>query len=586
LTNDYAVASRDELWSAGARIESRLTYGRALRNGDDIVASDARDDELVARCEARFAELRAVIEALAPLRQRGVVEVTREDGELRESSTLTIAFGAASIVTTPEHAREDAAMLRALMSTAPVVSVDPHAYPILWRGGSAAVLFHEAVGHAAEHAHAAIEWPSWLHVSAPLALRRASFRDVPLPRMTSLIASADAAPFALPETRLEVHLVEGGLYEPLTEEVTLRIAVADLVDGDEVRRVKPFELRASRREIAHSLLGATGEPLRYPGVICSREGQELVVGSYSPLVLTASILLPPGEGAAERRMRGAADREAGFTAPLTRPSATLSRTERGETYRKRGSVVRREGSVLLRVKESGEAIDDGATFITRPINGDIDDVDAQAVIDVAERLTKLNPERLIVTDGIAHHECDGRTWSESSRRIHLALTHQRMRTLIDHADFEQLEDIEQIARALKNVKDERNVRVRLAPAVTAALLPSLIDKIEIEQLAAPHDGRGNAIEKRDAKPPPPNVFRPTYRQRPIAMPFNLAAKPFGVIDETAPLAIAIVNGAQLLCINDDDAFLTPLKLSRITAVSDPVRWYPYAAGSFGAWMML
>ena len=588
MTNDYAVASRDELWSAGARLESRLTYGRALRNDDEIVASDSRDDELVERCEARFAELREVIESLAPLRQRGVVEVVREDGELRESSTLTIAFGAVSIVTTPEHAHDDAAMLRALMAAAPVISVDPLAYPIVWRGGSAAVLFHEAVGHAAEHEHAPIDWPSWLRVSAPLTLRRASFRDVPLSRMTSVVVSADAAPFELPATRIEVQLVEGGLYEPLTEEVTLRIAVADLVEGDEVRRVKPFELRASRREIARSLIGASGEPLRYPGVICSREGQELVVGSYAPIVLTAPpILLPPGEGAAERRMRGVADREGGFTAPLTRPSATLSRRERDETetYRKRGSVVRREGSVLLRVKESGEAID-GETFITRPIGAEIEDIDAHSVIETADRLMQLSPERLIVTEGVAHHECDSRAWSESSRRIHLALTHDYLRVLIDHADFDQLADIEQIARALKNVKGETGERVRLAPAVTAALLPSLIDKIEIEQLAGSHDGRGNPIERRAAKPPHPNVFRPTYRQRPIAIPFNLAAKPFSVIDETAPVAIAIVNGTQLLCINDEDAFLTPLRLDRITAVGEPGRWYPFAAGSFGAWMML
>lgn len=296
MTNDYAVASRDELWSGGAPVESRLSHGRAARRGDEITADDARDDELLARCEARFAELRAVIESLGPLRQRGVVEVVREDGVINETSTLTIAYGAVSIVTTPEHAHEDAAMLRALMSVPATVSVAAHEYPIVWRRGSAAVLFHEAAGHAAEHAHAPIEWPSWLRVTdgdvdllagkPPSVLRRASFRDVPLPRMKKLVVAHVDAPFALPETRIEVHLVAGGSYEPLTEEVTLRIAVADLIEGDVVRRARPFELRASRRDIAASVVGASGEAERYPGVICSREGQELVVGSYAPVVCT------------------------------------------------------------------------------------------------------------------------------------------------------------------------------------------------------------------------------------------------------------------------------------------------------------
>jgi K+-transporting ATPase ATPase C chain len=42
----------------------------------------------------------------------------------------------------------------------------------------------------------------------------------------------------------------------------------------------------------------------------------------------AAILLPPGEGAAERRMRGRANSQSIFAEPLTRPSATLSRRER------------------------------------------------------------------------------------------------------------------------------------------------------------------------------------------------------------------------------------------------------------------
>jgi hypothetical protein len=258
-----------------------------------------------------------------------------------------------------------------------------------------------------------------------------------------------------------------------------------------------------------------------------------------------------------------------------------------EHYQKRGAVIRREGSMLLRISEAGEAIDDGATFIVRPIDSEpIDAPPADAVINVADQLAQLNPERLIVSEGIAHHVCDGREWREESRRIHIALTHERMRVIIDHADFDQLDDIARVAHALRAVRNERAAdRVRLAPSVTAALLPSLLDKVDVEQLPAMHDGRGLPITQRAASAPHPNVFRPTYRHRPIAMPFNLCAKPFGVIDD-APLAIAIVNGSQLLCVDGSDVFLMPLRIDDIRAVGEPQRWYPYAAGSFGAELML
>jgi hypothetical protein len=68
--------------------------------------------------------------------------------------------------------------------------------------------------------------------------------------------------------------------------VTLRIGVANLIEGDDVRPLAPFEFLRTRDEVARSIVGAIGEPVRYPGVICSREGQELVVGSYAPVMVT------------------------------------------------------------------------------------------------------------------------------------------------------------------------------------------------------------------------------------------------------------------------------------------------------------
>jgi hypothetical protein len=173
------------------------------------------------------------------------------------------------IVTTPEHLSDDVALLRKSNRQPPTANGQ-----LVWHHGSAAVLLHEAIGHAAEHGAPPVEWPAWLRVDAPLGMRRESFSDVPLLRMTRLRAWAEDAPFAMPDERVDVHLVAGGGYDPLTDVVTLHVAVPRMT------------IRATRAQIARALRGAAGPPLRYPGVICSREGQELYVPSFAPLMVT------------------------------------------------------------------------------------------------------------------------------------------------------------------------------------------------------------------------------------------------------------------------------------------------------------
>ena len=259
----FRIATRDELWVAGRLLESRLSHGEAVSDELGIVASDARDDELVAIAERELARLREAMPRDA--RVRLVAEASTEG----VSATMTIRRGELSIVTTAEHAAADDQLLQKRP-----VSIDPRNRPILWKNGTAAVLLHEAFGHPAEHAHPPIEWPKWLHVDLGLKPRRATFRDVPLTRMSHVVITQTNAPFEIPKDAIEVELVAGGHYEPLTEIVTLQIAVPR------------FELRATRQEIARSIAGAHGDPIRYPGVICSREGQELVVPSFAPLMVT------------------------------------------------------------------------------------------------------------------------------------------------------------------------------------------------------------------------------------------------------------------------------------------------------------
>lgn len=274
-TSTFAIASRDEVWLRGALVESRLAHGEASQRGPAIDASDARDESLVTACEKAMDAGRSTIASLRDARVRLVVRATREDDVESVETTITVSIGGVSVVTTLSNALIDYELLQAALETP--VAMTTTSLPIVWRNGSAAVLLHEAIGHAAEHGAAPVAWPPWLLVDAPLVSRRATFRDVPLPRMTRLLARQNAAPFVLPDERIEVQLIAGGAYDPITDIVTINVAVST---------AGAFTIHRTRAEVAASLAGAAGDPLRYPGVICSREGQELYVASHAPVMIT------------------------------------------------------------------------------------------------------------------------------------------------------------------------------------------------------------------------------------------------------------------------------------------------------------
>ena len=352
----FAAVAREEVWIIPGSgrpprlVTRRERQGRALTRDDStgvhIEASDLPPDSQ-AVSPAQVASARKVLEtdlatqfeslpfaasrldARSPIRLtlRGSVSIVARDEieSTRASLFVTASIGergqAASVVTSPRFMTEDIKTLLAAVAAPPLATVDFRLYPIVWRGGSGAVLMHEAIGHAAEHAASPIVWPHWLRVDdvpdvdgglrmggvddtgerlqaadltaggRPSARRRASFSDLPIARMTNLVVQQRNAPWpeTLPLPRIEVSLVGGGRYEPLTDRVTIDVLAANLMSDTTRQALQPFELSESRKAIAEHLAGATGEPRRYPGVICSSEGQELFVGSFSADVVTSAM---------------------------------------------------------------------------------------------------------------------------------------------------------------------------------------------------------------------------------------------------------------------------------------------------------
>src|SRR5437660_4281641 len=147
-----------------------------------------------------------------------------------------------------------------------------------------------------------------------------------------------------------------------------------------------------------------------------------------------------------------------------------------EISRKRGRVVRYEHGQLIRVDEAGEAVESAELFTAAPLDEpvnlpEMDATDVEATALAIEAI--VSPERLHVSEGLAGHEMGELRWSERTRRVHLSITRRRERAMIDLASFEIME-IHPIAEALARIGGECKPPpwIRLAPNVTAALLPS------------------------------------------------------------------------------------------------------------------
>jgi hypothetical protein len=308
----FSIASRDERWSLGAPDllhDQRLTHGEATLESSEILATDAADRELIDRTEEEVSLARAaVLGREMRLEARIVATARRTASRVFTENVITLSTGGLSVVTSPPHVEADRERLLRIAAREADLSIDPHGVPMLWRNGTASVLLHEAAGHPAEHGQASIEWPAWLSVrdepgfdvddaghavapadllrgEKPSALRRSSFADVPLRRLSNVVVRQREAPFDLPERRLEILLIAGGRYDPLIGTVSIFVAAADYVEHGSVRGVRPFVIRESRENVARALRGGRGSTERYPGVICSTEGQEIAVGSHAPEIL-------------------------------------------------------------------------------------------------------------------------------------------------------------------------------------------------------------------------------------------------------------------------------------------------------------
>ena len=303
MDHTFAIVSRDGLWRDGDMIEERLSHGVAEQRGHVIRAGDARDPELARVCDQRFDEIVRAVDGFGT-RLRGVAFARRVQSANGEDifSSAVITLSELSVVTTPDRLAQDIQLARPRASTRV-----PGNLPIVWANGSASVLLHEAIGHAAEEGAQAMAWPAWLRVrdeprfrlddagqfastsdllrQRPSSLRRATFKDVPIPRMTRVVVDGEH-PFAMPEDYIEVQLTAGGRYDPLTDRVSISVAQAVDSHGEALR---PFVIRTTRDRVRTSLLGASGAPLRYPGVICSSDGQKLAVECAAPVILTSEL---------------------------------------------------------------------------------------------------------------------------------------------------------------------------------------------------------------------------------------------------------------------------------------------------------
>jgi hypothetical protein len=315
-----------------------------------------------------------------------------------------------------------------------------------------------------------------------------------------------------------------------------------------------------------------------------------------------------------------------------------------EIYSKQGRLFRVEidarQKVAFHIRESGAAALEGELFRCWPTEPAIslpEPAEGQLLEIVAAIERSVHPplviERMIATTGTSEHAfssgADQTHWRETASRIHLSIAHPdaRLRVLFDSGgswmtdvDLAPLQQIvDALCRALPQPSRTMRSAVRLDPLVAAALWPTLLlalsagsaqrAPISFSQegnAAVAFDGRGQPVREGPLEPGRggsrwPNVYRPSYRVRPVPLPLNIRAAATATADEPPPAidAVALLEPVRrshriislaVLCHDCESGSAFPASISMdaarwcqsVASVSARSRWFPYLGGSFGA----
>ena len=318
-----------------------------------------------------------------------------------------------------------------------------------------------------------------------------------------------------------------------------------------------------------------------------------------------------------------------------------------EIYRKIGTSLRyeRRGSSLATVRSSehGEAAISDGVFRAQTLNSSLGGETIEWNLDAFHQRIEdavhpsLAIERATLVEGVADHWwTDGeqeRTWSEKSARAHITVTNliRRIRASCDlgaaTSETIDLAPLSMMSDALCSYSTDAPPPgpsiVLLEAAVTAELLPRLLDSFErgnslreqpaslVRQGSHPEfalDGTGAPIRAADildenGSVSLPNVFRPSYRSRPIRAPFHLeltgGEKTAAVADLAAVAVLSpfIVNqrgieGSLLLQrIDRAGAFAATVSITiedsfEVFLAGESRQWFPVGAGSYGQRVVL
>jgi hypothetical protein len=295
-----------------------------------------------------------------------------------------------------------------------------------------------------------------------------------------------------------------------------------------------------------------------------------------------------------------------------------------DRYRKSGVAIRlerwRNRRALVRLEEHGVAEEEGRLFRCSSSGEPLSPLalpDEAPLLEMEEAIATgaSGLERLTIVSGRAVHSCGTRQWEDVHVRVHVALVASGRRVLLDAGgtgsadiDTDLILGVGSAVRACSGA--HASGAVRLHPSVSAQIWPALIlsfaqrpapSPLTLEQGEHPGygiDGVGQPIQRFplfDGKSVTnaerwPNRFRPSYRVRPLRAAFHLRAElPVAetlpereAIGTTTPLVVSEgrVRG-ELLC-RDGALVKLDAAISDLRRGGREERWYPYAAGSWGA----